>query len=82
VLTVTTAMRFLTISVTVRTMVPQAVAMPIGIARAMPIASNPVFVCAVETAWYQIANQVMRRQPTATAYASSNRHDGISNGSA
>jgi hypothetical protein len=78
----TTTKRALTMSVTIRTIVPATVAIAAGRTKAKPIPSNPVRVGAVMTVWYQIAKQMVRRTATPTAYASSNRHDGINNGSA
>ncbi|WP_334483342.1 hypothetical protein [Bradyrhizobium algeriense] len=77
-----TTERALTMSVTVRTIVPAAVEITGIKAKAKPIPSNPVRVVVVMTAWYHMADQMLRRTATATAYASSHRHDGISNGSA
>jgi hypothetical protein len=68
-------------SVTIRTTVPTAVGIAGSAIKTKPIPSNPVRVVAVMTAWYETANQMPRRMATVHAYASSHRHDGISNGS-
>jgi len=78
----TVTKRVFTVSVTIRTIEPAAVEIAEGRTKAKPIASNPVRVGVVMTVWYQMANQMVRRTATATAYPSSHRHDGISNGSA
>jgi hypothetical protein len=78
-LTVMTMKRALTVSVTMRTIVPAAAETATDRAIAKLIPSNPVRVGGAVTVKYEMA---ATSSVTVAAYASSHLHDGISNGSA
>ena len=78
-LTATTTKRALTVSVTMRTIVPAAVEPAADRAIAKLIPSNPVRVGGAVTVKYQMA---VTSSATVATYASNHLHDGISNGNA